>query len=120
PGSRHAARLLSRALPDSLERQNRLRRARRFFTVASRPMVERYAHWVTFFDEPAKASLYRPEMRARLNGARPIGWLKSLFARFADLDPGEAAMAADVLSYPPYDQLVNVVITSIANTLVGR
>src|SRR5204863_2748891 len=99
----HAARLLSRALPDSLERQSRLRRARRFFTVASRPMVERYAHWVTFFDKQAKESLYTSEMRAQLNGARPIAWLGALFDRFADLDPGEAAMATDVLSYLPYD-----------------
>ncbi len=121
PGSRLAAELLTRILPDSLNPKSRLRNARRFLTVAHETMAERYGSWVGgYFRADAKERLYRGEFRRELLGARPGEWMESLFAGASSLDPVDAAMAVDVLSYLPYDLLVKVDITSMANSLEAR
>jgi asparagine synthase (glutamine-hydrolysing) len=123
PGSRMAARLLRSALPDSLDPKSQLRRARRFLTVASEPMSKRYGRWIGYFNSAAKADLYTPDFRASLNGSSPDAsdrWMGGMFSRVAALDPVEAAMAVDVESYLPYDLLVKVDITSMANSLEAR
>ncbi|HEU4751771.1 MAG TPA: asparagine synthase-related protein, partial [Armatimonadota bacterium] len=105
PGSRLAAELLSRILPDSLNPKSRLRSARRFLSVAHQPMARRYARWLGFFGPDAKEQLYTAEFRARLAGSAPQTWLDDLFAGTFGLDPAEAAMAVDVQAYLPYDLL---------------
>jgi len=120
PGSAPAARALSRLLPDSIDPKSHLRRAKRFLSVAAREMPARYGRWLTFFDEEAKARLYSREFRERLNGARPAKWFESLFEESRGLDPVDAAMSVDVRSYLPYDLLVKVDITSMANSLEAR
>jgi asparagine synthase (glutamine-hydrolysing) len=120
PGSRLAASLLARALPDSLDPKNRLRRARRFLAVAHQPMVERYAHWLGYFSEEAKQHLYRPEFQSFLSEEGQEDWLAARFAETRGLDPVDAAMAVDVQSYLPFDLLVKVDITSMANALEAR
>src|SRR5205807_6727321 len=60
------------------------------------------------------------DLRALLVERRPGDWLESLFARVRGLDPVDAAMAVDVQSYLPYDLLVKVDITSMANSLEAR
>lgn len=122
PGVALAAGALGRLIPDSINPKSRTRQARRFLAVASRPMPERYARWLTFFHDEAKPQLYSSEFAARLNGRRD-GWLKSLFdelPKAAPLNPFDAAMAVDVMSYLPYDLLVKVDITSMANSLEAR
>jgi asparagine synthase (glutamine-hydrolysing) len=46
--------------------------------------------------------------------------MAALFADGEELDPVDAAMAVDVQSYLPYDLLVKVDITSMANSLEAR
>jgi len=123
PGGALSARVISRVLPDQPDPVNprsRLRQAKRFLSVASRPMAERYGRWVTFFDEQAKQQLYAKDLRARLNGSRPVDWMESLFEDARGLDAVDAAMAVDVRSYLPYDLLVKVDVTSMANSLEAR
>jgi asparagine synthase (glutamine-hydrolysing) len=119
PGAHQAARRLSRLIPDSINPKSRLRQARRFLSVAARPMPERYARWLTFFHDETKPQLYSPEFAAELNDGRD-GWLRSLFGELPILDPFDAAMAVDVSSYLPYDLLVKVDITSMATGLEAR
>jgi asparagine synthase (glutamine-hydrolysing) len=120
PGSALSARALSRLLPDSVDPKNRVRRAKRFLSVAARPMPQRYGRWLTFFDEEAKARLYSRDLRERLNGSRPANWFESLFEEARGLDPVDASMSVDVRSYLPYDLLVKVDITSMASGLEAR
>jgi asparagine synthase (glutamine-hydrolysing) len=120
PGSALSTRALGQLLPDSINPRNRMRKAKRFLLVAGRPMDERYAHWVTFFDEPDKGNLYSPAMRASINGHRPGDWMRAFFEEAKSLSPVDAAMSADVQSYLPYDLLVKVDITSMANSLEAR
>src|SRR5438309_10872674 len=83
-------------------------------------MADRYARWVSFFTDEAKDQLYSGDLRALLVERRPGDWLESLFAGARGLDPVDAAMAVDVQSYLPYDLLVKVDITSMANSLEAR
>ncbi len=123
PGARLAARALSRVIPDSTNPKSRLRQARRFLAVATQPMPERYSRWLTFFHDETKPQLYSSDFTVQLNGRRD-GWLPSLFDELAGFDsplnPIDAAMAVDVASYLPYDLLVKVDITSMANSLEAR
>jgi asparagine synthase (glutamine-hydrolysing) len=114
---------MSRIIPDSLNPKSRVRQARRFLAVASRPMPERYPRWVKMFQDEAKPRLYTPEFIAAVNG-RTDRWLTSVFGELSHsgfpLGPVDAAMAVDVVSYLPYDLLVKVDITSMANSLEAR
>jgi asparagine synthase (glutamine-hydrolysing) len=120
PGGRWPALALSRVLPDSTDPKSRLRRAKRFLSVAAKPQASRYGRWVSFFSEESKRELYSPDLRSLINGHRPEDWVASLFDRSQGLDPVDRAMAVDVLSYLPYDLLVKVDITAMANSLEAR
>lgn len=119
-GSALAARALSAVLPDSINPKNRLRNVKRFLAVAMQPMAERYGRWVGFFREEDKAKLYNGELQHLLAAQRPVAWLEQLFAEAATLDPVDATMSVDVQSYLPFDLLVKVDITSMANSLEAR
>lgn len=120
PGGHWPALALSRILPDSLDQKSRLRQAKRFFSATTRPMAIRYGRWVGYFTEEAKRRLYSRELRSSLNGHCPQDWLQSLFAEAQGLDPVDSAMAVDTRSYLPYDLLVKVDITTMANSLEAR
>jgi asparagine synthase (glutamine-hydrolysing) len=120
PGSRLAATLLARSLPDSMDAKNRLRRVRRFLTVAPEPMADRYGRWVGFFSPDARCRLYTNDYRALLGPVPPEHWMSTLFAGTGGLDPVDAAMAVDVQSYLPHDLLAKVDITAMANSLEAR
>jgi asparagine synthase (glutamine-hydrolysing) len=120
PGFALSAGTLNRVLPDSVNPKNRLRQAKRFLAVASQPMAARYGQWVGFLSETDKQQLYAADFQARRNGSRPQDWLAQLFEKVHGLDPVDAAMAVDVQSYLPFDLLVKVDITSMANSLEAR
>lgn len=111
---------LSRLVPETVSPKSRLRKAKRFLAAAAEAMPERYASWVGFFDERTKAALYSDDFESSLNGWKPARWMSSLFEDAAGLDPVDRAMAVDVSSYLPYDLLVKVDITAMANGLEGR
>jgi asparagine synthase (glutamine-hydrolysing) len=120
PGASLASRAVARVLPDSGDPKDRIRRVRRFLAAAARPPSDRYSRWVGYFDVDEKASLYTHEQAALVGGgAAPLTWMRGLFESGID-DPAEAAMAADVLSYLPYDLLVKVDIASMATSLEAR
>ena len=120
PGSGPLTRGLMRLLPDSAQTKSPLRRARRFLSVATQPMARRYQHWLGYLGEEDKQRLYTPDFHARLRGASDPIWPDALFEAAAGFDPAEAAMSVDVESYLPYDLLVKVDITSMANSLEAR
>jgi asparagine synthase (glutamine-hydrolysing) len=83
-------------------------------------MPERYGRWVGCFDRESKRDLYSADFAGSLNGWRPERWMESLFRDAGELDAVDATMAVDVCSYLPYDLLVKVDITSMANSLEAR
>jgi asparagine synthase (glutamine-hydrolysing) len=120
PGLRRAATALSRALPDSTDPWDRVRRARRFLASLGQPAERRYARWLTYFRPEAKDRLCTEDFRRRVGPAASAPWLESLFGGTNGLDPVDAAMSVDVRSYLPYDLLVKADITSMANSLEAR
>jgi asparagine synthase (glutamine-hydrolysing) len=114
------ARVASRVLPDSINAKNRLRQAKRFLAVATEPMATRYSHWVGYFRQQEKERLYAQEFRTHLDGRRPEDWIAALFEETRGLDAVDASMSVDIRSYLPYDLLVKVDITSMANSLEAR
>jgi asparagine synthase (glutamine-hydrolysing) len=119
PGVTASAQTVSRLLPNFLPQKSRLRSAKQFLSVAATPMAERYMRWVGYFDVPAKPQLYTREFLHQLNGARD-GWLGGLFREVGFLDSVDASMAVDMQSYLPFDLLVKVDVTSMANSLEAR
>jgi len=119
PGVALAARALGRVIPDSINPKSRVRQARRFLAVASRPMAERYPRWLKMFQDEAKPRLYSHEFSSLLNG-HAGGRDDGLPASDLPPDPVDAAMAIDVAAYLPYDLLVKVDITTMANSLEAR
>jgi asparagine synthase (glutamine-hydrolysing) len=120
PGMRHAAPLIARCLPIGATSKDLARRARRFLSVAGYSEVERYGKWIGYCDRETKAQLYGGELRAALDDQTPMHWMATLFRGAANVDRAEAASAVDVSSYLPYDLLVKVDITSMANGLEAR
>ena len=80
-GSRLAAAVLSRALPDSLNFKSRLRQARRFLSVAStrcagtRPLADCYARWVSF---PGHGSIVDPVLNIDGDERQHQGYITDL------------------------------------------
>ena len=120
PGSAAMLRAMSAILPREGNPKGQLARAQRFASAASQQLSRRYGRWVTYFDEPMKQRLYGGEMRTWLERRRPLEWMDALFASCGDLHPIDAAMSVDVRSYLPFDLLVKVDITSMANALEAR
>lgn len=119
PGVAMAAGALYGLIPDSVNPKSSLRRARRFLSVASQPMAKRYVRWLTSFTAENKRDLYSADFINSL-GKNSNGWYERLFEELELLGPIDGAMAADVVSYLPYDLLVKVDITSMANSLEAR
>jgi asparagine synthase (glutamine-hydrolysing) len=120
PGSALGAKALGALLPDSINPKNRLRNVKRFLAAATQPAAQRYGRWVGFFREEDKQRLYNGELRELLAQSRPVEWMERMFAETVGLDPVDATMAVDVQSYLPFDLLVKVDITSMANSLEAR
>jgi asparagine synthase (glutamine-hydrolysing) len=120
PGSGWLAGQVAQMLPADSHPKSRVTQARRFLSVAAERMPARYGRWIGYFDEDAKNALYSKDFMADLKGAKSSAWMARLFDEAAGLDPVDASMAVDIGSYLPYDLLVKVDITSMANSLEAR
>lgn len=123
PGSGAVSRLLRAGLPNPVDERNPLRRLKRFLSVAALPMRDRYPGWLTFFSREDKRALYTPSFAAACQSPGDTDWFEACLETVAQggaSDPIEWAMALDVESYLPYDLLVKVSITSMANSLEAR
>ena len=117
-GSATAA--LARFLPDSIDPKNRVRRAKRFLSVAREERPERYSNWVSYFTAVAKRQLYAPSFTEAVAPKNRQLWMEDLWKEVGDLESVDAAMAVDIKSYLPYDLLTKVDIASMANSLEAR
>jgi len=111
---------LARFLPDSIDPKNRVRRLKRFLSVAHADRPVRYSNWVSYFTAAAKKQLYAPYFTEAVATKNRQGWMEDLWKEVGDLESVDAAMAVDIKSYLPYDLLTKVDIASMANGLEAR
>jgi asparagine synthase (glutamine-hydrolysing) len=115
-----AAAIVARFLPDSIDPKDRVRRAKRFLSVAHEPRPLRYGNWVSYFTDAAKRQLYAPHFAESVAPKNGSHWMEDLWKEVGDLESVDAAMAVDIKSYLPYDLLAKVDIASMANSLEAR
>lgn len=111
---------LAKFLPDSLDPKNRMRRAKRFLSVAHEERPVRYGNWVSYFTAAAKRRLYASHFADAVAASEGQRWMEDLWKDVSGLDSVDAAMAVDIKSYLPYDLLAKVDIASMANSLEAR
>ena len=115
-GAAELLKLMSRMIPDNGRSGQLLRRLKKLMNTAALPRSERYQRWVTYLTTEQKRQL----IVSGLFEEHSPGWIASLLESMRDLDSTDIGMATDVESYLPYDLLVKVDITSMANGLEAR
>lgn len=115
--------LLSRILqkiPDSIDPKNRYRRVRRFFEAAELPFAERYLRWIGIFNSGLKNEIYSSDMKNRLESKNALSGFFSYFQNSNDINSLDKLLMVDTNVYLPFDLLVKVDISSMANSLEVR
>lgn len=118
PGGATQACLLGRLLPDVVKPGSRWRQLRRFLLVASMRRSARYPRWVTYFTREQKREFFTDGVYVEGQSDLVAELMEAAGRR--GLDAVDSGMAVDIESYLPYDLLVKVDITTMANGLEAR
>jgi asparagine synthase (glutamine-hydrolysing) len=98
----------------------RIRQVKRSVRIADLPRGALHLYWLSTFRPNLKAELYSEEFRQSLSSADNLSWWEHLYQGTTGLDAVDAALYVDTCSSLPYDFLVKVDITSMANSLEVR
>lgn len=113
------ARLWQR-IPASAKQKSKLRRLKKLTAILAQTPETRYRHWVSIFDDAARADLYTDSFASQLNEEPASDFLDRLYAELPGRDFMTRTMYVDLLSYLPVDLLTKVDIASMANSLECR
>jgi asparagine synthase (glutamine-hydrolysing) len=112
-------RVAMRLAPDSSNQKSILRKIHRFVAAARMPMGDRYSYWVGIVPQSVRQRLYQRDFLQQVKG-EAVDPVKDLLRVFERLSPEERTLATDISSYLPFDLLVKVDITAMANSLEAR
>jgi asparagine synthase (glutamine-hydrolysing) len=107
-------------IPTTPGKRSRVNSAKRLLAGVSRPKVDRYAHWVSVFNEETKRPLYSDFFREQTIAADATGLLATWFKRANGIGILDAMLLTDQMTYLPNDLLVKVDIATMAVSLEAR
>lgn len=83
-------------------------------------MADRYAMWMSIFDERQREELYTPEHRERVDMLATASFIRSRFEETDATDACNELLDVDVQTYLPGDLLVKMDIATMAHSLEVR
>ena len=107
-------------IPSSPAKRSRVKSAKRLLEAVSLPRVDRYAHWVSVFNEQTKQPLYSDDFKEQTQKVNPNGLLAEWFKRANGIGILDAMLLTDQMTYLPNDLLVKVDIATMAVSLEAR
>ena len=107
-------------IPTSPTKRSRVSSAKRMLDAVSQPRVNRYARWVSVFNDETKPPLYSDFFREQTSQADPTGLLETWFKRANGIGILDAMLLTDQMTYLPNDLLVKVDIATMAVSLEAR
>ena len=107
-------------IPISATKRSRVGSAKRMLDAISQPRVDRYARWVSVFNDETKKPLYSDSFREQTMAADPTGLLETWFKRANGIGILDAMLLTDQMTYLPNDLLVKVDIATMAVSLEAR
>ena len=107
-------------IPTSPTKRSRVSSAKRMLDAVSQPRVNRYARWVSVFNDETKQPLYSEFFREQTSQANPTGLLETWFKRANGIGILDAMLLTDQMTYLPNDLLVKVDIATMAVSLEAR
>jgi asparagine synthase (glutamine-hydrolysing) len=107
-------------IPTSPTKRSRVSSAKRMLDAVSQPRVNRYARWVSVFNDDTKRPLYSDFFREQTMAADPTGLLETWFKRANGIGILDAMLLTDQMTYLPNDLLVKVDIATMAVSLEAR
>ncbi len=110
----------SSILPDSVSSKNNLRRIKRFLKAIALSSQYRYIKWVGIFDDVLKKDIYLDGFAKIVNKSDPLNFISPYLDNSSGMSMIDSLLYTDVMTYLPYDLLVKVDITSMANSLEAR
>jgi asparagine synthase (glutamine-hydrolysing) len=107
-------------IPSSPLKRSRVKSAKRLLDAVALPRVDRYARWVSVFNEQTKQPLYSDNFREQTQAADATGILAEWFKRANGIGVVDAMLLTDQMTYLPNDLLVKVDIATMAVSLEAR
>jgi len=107
-------------IPSSPLKRSRLKSAKRLLDAVALPRVDRYARWVSVFNDQTKQPLYSDHFREQTQAADATGILAEWFKRANGIGVVDAMLLTDQMTYLPNDLLVKVDIATMAVSLEAR
>jgi len=111
---------VAKRIPSSPAKRSRLNSAKRLLDAVPLARADRYARWVSVFNEETKKPLYSDFFRQQTQSVNPTGLLAEWFARANGIGIVDSMLLTDQMTYLPNDLLVKVDIATMAVSLEAR
>jgi asparagine synthase (glutamine-hydrolysing) len=93
---------------------------KRLNQVAATPRGASIIRWGSYFSDPMKASLWRPDVRASFRATPSAEWLAAVYRTAPARSPLDRTLYTDITNYLPGDLLVKADRMTMAHSLEGR